>query len=644
MPHSRLILCVLLVGAANARVFADESPPIPSSVERPIDFHKDVAPILLGSCVACHAGKNIDGGFQVGTREAMLQGGDSGPAIVEGQSAESLLIQLVSQQDPDRIMPAKGPKLTAEQVGVLRAWIDQGLKWEEGFVIRPKYVPAELKPRKPELPPPEAAGSEHPVDRLLSPYLAANGVEAAALVDDRTFARRAFLDVIGLLPAPEDVDAFCADSAPDKRAQLVDRLLADRRQYAAHWLSFWNDALRNDYQGTGYIDGGRQQISQWLYTALGENKPYHQFVRELVTTAPGAEGFVKGITWRGVVNASQVPEMQAAQNVSQVFLGVNLKCASCHDSFINDWTLRDAYGLAGVFAETQLEMHRCDQPKGEFAPLKFLYADLGQIDGAAPRELRLQQLADMLTHAQNGRLARTIVNRLWGRFLGRALVEPVDEMDNEPWNADLLDWLAVDLAEHGYDLTHTIRLILTSRAYQMSTVDRGERDAETFVFRGPVVRRLSAEQFVDALSQITHSWPEKADVEMPHVGGEPAVREIGIRAALKTANPLMTAMGRPNREQVVTSRPQTATTLEALELTNGQTLADQLTKGAVYWQGQSLSSESLVDRIYRESLGREPRPDEQAEADALLGAEVTAEGIQDLLWAMVMSPEFQLVY
>jgi hypothetical protein len=640
MNCSRIVLAALLVCCVTS-LRAEEIPPLPPAAEQEINFHEDVAPILMGSCVACHAGKNDDGGFKIGTREEVLKGGDSGPAIVEGKSAESLLIHLVGGQEPERIMPAKGPKLTPKQVGILRAWVDQGLKWEEGFVIRPKYVPAELKPRKPELPA-AVGGIEHPIDRLLAPYLAAQGVNYAP-VDDRTFARRVYLDVLGLLPAPEDVDAFVADTSPDKRAQLVDRLLADRQQYAAHWFSFWNDALRNDYQGTGYIDGGRQQISAWLFTSLGENKPYDQFVRELITAAPGAEGFIKGIVWRGVVNASQVPEMQAAQNVSQVFLGINLKCASCHDSFINDWTLHDAYGLASVFAEGQLEVHRCDQPKGEYAPIKFLYPELGGIDGVE-RSARLSQLADLMTHEQNGRLSRTIVNRLWGRFFGRAIIEPVDEMDNTPWNADLLDWLAVDLAEHGYDLTHTLRLVLTSQAYQMASVDRGERDADEFIFRGPVVKRLSAEQFTDALSQLTHAWPEKADVELPQLGGEPAVRDIGVRAAFKTANPLMTAMGRPNREQVVTSRPQTATTLEALELTNGQTLADTLARGANFWSTQGLTGEALVTRLYRQALGRDPHAEELTAGATLAGEPVTAEGIQDLLWALVMSPEFQLVY
>ncbi len=179
--------------------------------------------------------------------------------------------------------------------------------------------------------------------------------------------------------------------------------------------------------------------------------PYDEFVRELIDPKPESAGFIRGIVWRGVVNASQMPAMQAAQNVSQVFMGINLKCASCHDSFINDWTLNDSYGLAGIFSDTPLEVHRCDKPTGKFAPLKFLYPELGAIDPKAPREKRLEQLAN--ADHQPGRWPTrrgTIVNRLWAQMLGRGLVEPVDDMDQPAWNADLLDWLASDLADHQF--------------------------------------------------------------------------------------------------------------------------------------------------------------------------------------------------
>jgi Protein of unknown function (DUF1553)/Protein of unknown function (DUF1549) len=447
--------------------------------------------------------------------------------------------------------------------------------------------------------------------------------------------------VLGVLPSVDEADDFIADARPHKRELLVARLLSDKRRYAVHWLSFWNDALRNDYQGTGYIDGGRRQITSWLLTALEENVAYDDFVRGLVHPSEDAAGFIRGIVWRGVVNASQVPEVQAAQNVSQVFLGVNLKCASCHDSFINDWKLADAYGLAAVFSDQPLEVHRCDRPTGETAHMKFLYPELGQVDPAAERDVRLAQLAEIMTSEKNGRLARTIVNRLWSRLLGRGLVEPVDEMDNAPWNADLLDWLATDLAEHDYDLKHTLSRILTSRAYALPAVDalREQKSDAEFVFQGPLVRRLSAEQFVDAVAQLTGSAYQEPAAGISLAEGEQ------VRAALVAADPLMVALGRPNREQVVTERPSAATTLQALELTNGASLAERLHRGAEQFRAAGEKPSGVViEAIYRQALGRLPTLEETEAALPLVRETVTVEGIEDLLWLVVMLPEFQLIY
>src|SRR4030095_8498894 len=135
------------------------------------------------------------------------------------------------------------------------------------------------------------------------------------------------------------------------------------------------------------------------------NKPYNQFVTELIDPSAESEGFTKGIVWRGVVNASQTPQMQAAQSVSQVFMGVNLKCASCHDSFINDWTLADAYGLAGIYSDGPLEMVHCDKPTGKQAAPKFIYSQLGELETSTNKDVRLQQLAQLITQRQDGRLS-----------------------------------------------------------------------------------------------------------------------------------------------------------------------------------------------------------------------------------------------
>ena len=260
------------------------------------------------------------------------------------------------------------------------------------------------RPRLPAAVP--GSGLSNPIDLLLQAHLKSVGVDLSSPCPDAVFARRVYLDLVGLLPPPAELDAFRADSRPDKRTLLVRQLLGRREDYAVHWLAFWNDLLRNEYRGTGFIDDGRRQITRWLFRALYDNQPYDRFVHELVSPVPGSEGFVKGIEWRGVVNASQRREMQAAQTTAQVFLGTNLKCASCHDSFVSQWTLADSHGLAAVFADGPLDIYRCDKATGQHARAKFLFPELGTIDADAPRPVRMKQLADRITDRKNGRLAQ----------------------------------------------------------------------------------------------------------------------------------------------------------------------------------------------------------------------------------------------
>ncbi|MCX6951903.1 MAG: DUF1553 domain-containing protein, partial [Verrucomicrobia bacterium] len=507
--------------------------------------------------------------------------------------------------------------------------------------------------------------------------------------------------------------------------------------------------------------------------------------------------------------------------------------------FINEYTLKDSYGLASIYADGPLEIAECDKPTGHIGQVKFLYSELGLIDAKADSATRKRQLAEVITGRKNGRLPRTIVNRIWQRFLGYGLVEPVDEMDKPAWSPELIDWLAEDLAAHGYNLRHTMARILTSRAYQLPAVNVGETE-ENFIFRGPAVKRLSAEQFSDALMTLSglnypradaklnravvlqRTKPEKlpldprwiwttpnaqvkakptavvfkrvvtlaappteamltiaADnsysvsingkvaansskrtstgvdtydvkanlkvgentvlvtavnlaldgvspvpppavgpngaalpsdpaaplLEFPHdldnpaglilyarvrAGAEvmdfvsdrswtasirkqevgPAVELGGVdlepwrvgsqflelaasrpeglpvqRAALVAADPLMAALGRPNREQVVTVRQGTATTLQALELTNGSTLAALLKRGADKLLATPPPTPgALVTSLYLQALCRPPTKAELSAAEPLVGSPVTSEGIQDLLWALAMLPEFQLIY
>jgi hypothetical protein len=284
------------------------------------------------------------------------------------------------------------------------------------------------------------------------------------------------------------------------------------------------------------------------------------------------DGFLIGVNWRGTVNASQTPYMQAAQNTAQVFLGINLKCASCHDSFVNRYKLRESYGMAALFSpDWRLELVRCDVKQGKFVTPQLLYPELGAVAENTSLAERHAAAARFFTDPRNGRVPRTVVNRYWQKLFGLGLVEPVDDMDSRPWNADLLDWLASDFSAHGNDLKYLLRLILTSRAYQLPAVVTKEQPEKSYVFAGPLVRRLSAEEFADSVSLITGEWRLR-----PEGNNAVQCRDWGLKSSA-----LSLALGRPIRDQVFTTRDNHSTTFQALELVNGQTLEKAIHRGAL---------------------------------------------------------------
>ncbi|MCA9258956.1 MAG: DUF1549 domain-containing protein [Planctomycetales bacterium] len=643
-----------------------------------VDFAHDVAPILSKHCRMCHGGARAEGDFSLNSRDDVVASG----LVVPGSLDDSALWDRIASDDPDlRMPPGDRPALDAAEQAVVRQWIEQGLAWESGYSWGDDDYDPPLAPRRVALPPP-ADGRVHPIDRLIDAYFSRVGGSRPAAVGDAEFLRRASLDLVGLLPSPAQTQAFLDDASPDKRTQMIDALLERREDYAGHWLTFWNDLLRNAYAGTGFIDGGRQQITEWLYRSLYENKAYDQFARELLSPQPEAAGFIRGIVWRGSVNASQSTPLQFSQNVSQVFLGINMKCASCHDSFIDRWTLEQAYGLAAIYAESSLEIHRCDLPQGRMAKPAWLFPELGQVDAEASQSQRLTQLADLLTCRENGRFSRTIVNRLWHRLMGRGIVHPVDAMQTRPWDEDLLDYLAFEFADQGYDVKKLLRLIATSEIYQAQTPAAGAANGGgNFVFRGPAARRLTAEQFVDALAVVANHRPatetaafrgdgrsqrgELAAVlkvvapevlinGVPDVPTEPAklVELLGsnesplrLRAALLPQDPLQRSLGRPGREQTVTSRPVELTTLEAMTLANGAELATILTAGgAQLAETHHGDAVKIVEQVYWQALSRRPTAEELDAAQRIMGgSQTSAEAAADFLWCVIMLPEFQMI-
>ena len=789
-----------------------------SAQQKPRDFAHQIAPILKQHCVECHGGENAKGGFSLNTRELFLED----EMAVPGQADQSHFLDLISSDDPDSQMPPKGkPRVSVEQIALLKAWINGGMEWDAGFTFATKTYEPPLKPRRFELPP-VVDGRTNPVDRIVDAYLKERSRPRPAAISDESFLRRVHLDLIGLLPSPETQTGFLVDRSPNKRTAMIQELLSDEIRYTEHWLTFWNDLLRNDYGGTGFITGGRKQVSGWLYQSLIDNRPYDQMVRELIAPPTDASrGYIDGIKWRGEVSAGQTIEIQFAQSVAQSFLGINMKCASCHDSFIDRWKLSEAYGLAAIYSSRPLEIHRCDKPTGEMAQAAWLFPELGQIDPSASSADRLTQLAGLMTHSENGRFTRTIVNRLWAQLMGRGIVHPLDAMQTEPWNADLLDCLANHLQDNGYDLKSVIELIATSQTYQ-SQVEALTQDADVsgYVFAGPRARRMTAEQFVDAVWQLTDSapvsydapvsrgkvdpaevdrttlsaswiWGDSAAQGTPAAGetlafystlkidqpilsagavvtcdneytlyvnsveiskgqdwnkpgaatmtthlkqGENAIVIVGknagagpnpaglffearinfvdgtqqvvrsdeswqvtsqfpektpvrrwmlkemkwepvtivpaldvwsnavsaagprllvqasrgthlmVRASLLQSDFLMRSLGRPNRDQIVSSRPNELTTLEAIDLSNNDVLAQALARGGQSFAGQNSSNiDELIDSLFQATLTRHPTDVERQVMREHFGNEATAETIEDALWALCMTPEFLLV-
>ncbi len=787
-----------------------------------VDFSHQIVPLLRKHCADCHTGDKKKGGFSMNDRDSLLEGSESGPVVDLSAPESSHLIKVVTTNDEDLRMPPKGDGLSPEEVALLKDWLAEDLAWENGFAFKaPAYEPP-LAPRKVELPPVKE-GRDHPVDRIITQYFGSHHLPWPEALDDEGFLRRAHLDLIGLLPTPDERAAFLDDSKPGKRARLIESLLSRDIAYTEHWLTFWNDLLRNDYGGTGFITGGRKQISTWLYDALITNMPFDQFTRELIAPQTGdSRGFIDGIKWRGDVSAGQTVEIQFAQSVGQSFLGINLKCASCHDSFIDRWKLDEAYGLAAIYAERPLEIHRCDKPVGKTAQAGWLFPELGNVDPAAPKSERLRQLAGLMTHPKNGRFTRTLVNRLWHRLMGHGIVHPLDAMQTEPWNSDLLDFLADDLQTHGYDIKRTLSLIATSQIYssKAEVVEADTANAARFVFTAPRAKRMTAEQFIDSVWQITGAAPLRFDAPVfrgkvdPEAakkielgaewlwgdsaadgkappGGErllfvtnvkldaavtsgaaivtcdnaftlylngrsvvssdnwenivsvplhdklkagnnqiavvgtngatqpnPAglyfeallelengktqtirsdaswkwaprkdpgkegrlgavpknlkpvtvVKPVGpwqkvlqergptllaqgadaatqmVRSSLLKSDFLMRSLGRPNRDQIVSMRPNELTTLEAIDLANGATLAEALQDGASNLSTQSWkSNHALVAHLFQYALSRDPTEGELAAATQLLGTTPSITTIEDTLWAILMLPEFQLV-
>jgi hypothetical protein len=438
--------------------------------------------------------------------------------------------------------------------------------------------------------------------------------------DDATFLRRATIDLCGTLPTTAELKDFLADTRSDKRIRLIDRLL-ERPEYASYFALKWADILQN--RGAGYSTSrqrpGTTLFSEWIRDSLAANKPYHQFVTELLTASGRQNENPPTIWYRTVRKPTEYVE-----SVAQAFLGVRIQCAQCHHHPTESWSQADYFGLAAVFARVGRKGGFAD---AEVPTDEMIYvAERGDVHhpvtneilkprplGGSPFALSQyddprQSLAEWMTSPGNPFFARTMVNRLWAHFMGRGIIHPIDDArsTNPASNPELLDALAKDFAGHGYDIKHLIRAITSTYAYGLESTPHVGNAGDTQTFSRYYPRRMTAEALLDAVSQVLDAPTEFA--------GFPAgTRAIDLPDENVAAH-FLDVFGRPARMSACECERVDAPALnQALELVNSTEIQRKLTAPTGYAKRLASGEKSNLDRAieaFERVLSRPPRAEE----------------------------------
>jgi hypothetical protein len=486
------------------------------------------------------------------------------------------------------------------------------------------------------------------------------GLLPSPACNDEEFFRRIHLDTIGTLPTPQEIRAFLADKSQDKRARAIDKVL-DRPEFVDFWTLKWGDLLRINRDALN--ERGMWSFHNWVRANIRDNKPIDEMVRDIVTA--------EGSTYtEGPANFFMTSNNAAdwAETTSQLFLGVRIGCAKCHHHPFEKWSQDDYYSMAAFFVRLGTKN---SQEFGIFGREKVVYLkSTGEqthprkggvvksrpLDGAEmddPIDRRVK-LAEWMTAPSNPFFARNIVNRFWGYYMGRGLVEPLDDMraTNPASNPELLDALAADFVNPpspkagegkgvrgAFNLKHLLRTIMNSQAYQLSSIKipANEADVQNVHYTRFTVRRLTAEQMADALDDATGTREKYAGLPL----GTRAIQlpDTGVKSYL------LDVFGRPPRQITCecerTTQPNIA---QALHLLNGDALNKKIANptGRIETLLKAKKMpEQIVEELYLVTLSRLPNQDEIDRAQRWQREAPTArEGLHDLLWALLNSREF----
>eukprot|EP00913_Durusdinium_trenchii_P028320 g26548.t1 len=523
--------------------------------------------------------------------------------------------------------------------------------WKKRHAAAKRWVERQPLPTIPAV----KSASGNPIDRFIGAKLQQAGIAPAAKTNDWQFLRRAALDTIGTIPPPELVEAFLRDSSSDRRAKYIERLL-EHPGWADHWVGYWQDVLAENPNVLKPTLNNTGPFRWWIYESFRDNKPFDKFVTELVTMR--GNKYVGAPSGFGMAAQNDVPMAAKAHVVGQAFLGVQMKCARCHDAPFHDIKQRQLFALAAMLKQGPQPVPKTSSIPLSDAAIESLIVKVTLKPGSkvapqwpfpkiAPAKLPKEfatgvtdsraQLAAIITAPTNRRFARVTVNRIWRRYMGQGIVEPVDDWENaDPSHPELLDWLAREFVIHGYDIKHVARLILNSEAYQRVAVDEArmaKSKQKKPLFAAPVRRRLSAEQLLDSLFVAAGKRFNAGPLDMDLDGSRPYSTFLNLgkprraweftslsnerdRPSLSMpysqdfVSLLKTFGWRASRQDPLTVRDQDPTVLQSAILANGvigrriTRLSDDgaLTELAV--KDQPL--EKLIEGVYLRMLTRPP--------------------------------------
>lgn len=487
------------------------------------------------------------------------------------------------------------------------------------------------------------------IDKHIDAKLKRLKIQPAPEASEATFLRRIYIDLTGIPPTPEQIRAFLEDRASPrmKRARLIDRLIGSR-EFVDHWALKWGDLLQSNRKHLG--EKGTWVFRQWIRDAVASNQPYDAFVRELLTSL--------GSTFQSpAANYFRVNDdpKAAMETTTQLFLGVRMVCAQCHDHPFEKWTQNQYYQLAAFFAAVGMKpgfdadeqivyLKRSDNdlkhPKTNKAvDAEYLIASAG-LPPAADFQDRREALAAWLTSAKNPFFAKAIVNRVWSYFLGRGIIEPVDDIrgSNPPINPALLDALEQDFIASGFDLQHLIRAIVSSRTYRAGIETNKWNENDEVNFSRFIPRRLPAESLLDAIAVATGSRPNFPEVPEDFTAQQLPDPHVGKGGFLDM-------FGRPERESSCECERRNDLSLpQAMNLVNGPTLAEAIADPEGRIAEAILAGKSdrgLVEELYLAALSRFPTAVEMDRALTYMrSTSGRAAQAQDLLWALINSNAF----